>query len=106
MGHAGKAFRAGSVYPARAAGSRGARLRNQAPMAGRLAGIHRQLPCQPRCPAEHRTAIERNPVSTPTRTIRIDDPLWTDAGEAVRQNGDESITEVIRDALQKYVADT
>jgi hypothetical protein len=45
-------------------------------------------------------------MSTPTRTIRIDDPLWTDAGEAVRQNGDESITEVIRDALQKYVADT
>lgn len=45
-------------------------------------------------------------MSTPTRTIRIDDPLWTDAGLAVKQNGDESITEVIRDALQKYVADT
>lgn len=45
-------------------------------------------------------------MSTPTRTIRIEDDLWTAAGSAVKQNGDESITEVIRDGLQKYVADT
>jgi hypothetical protein len=45
-------------------------------------------------------------MSTPTRTIRIEDDLWKDAGDAVKQNGDESITEVIRDALQQYVADT
>lgn len=45
-------------------------------------------------------------MSTPTRTIRIEDELWGDAGDAVKQNGDGSITEVIREALEKYVADT
>jgi metal-responsive CopG/Arc/MetJ family transcriptional regulator len=45
-------------------------------------------------------------MSTPTRTIRIEDDLWREAGDAVKQNGGESITEVIRDALQQYVADT
>jgi hypothetical protein len=38
--------------------------------------------------------------------MRIEDELWNAAGDAVKQNGDESITDVVRDALQKYVADT
>jgi hypothetical protein len=38
--------------------------------------------------------------------MRIEDELWAAAGDAVKQNGDESITDVVRDALEKYVADT
>jgi predicted HicB family RNase H-like nuclease len=43
-----------------------------------------------------------NQPKTPNRTVRIDDELWTAARLAAEANG-ESVTDVVRRALQRYV---
>lgn len=44
-------------------------------------------------------------MSTPTRTMRIPDELWNEAGMAATANGD-NVTNVVRTALEQYVVDT
>lgn len=45
-----------------------------------------------------------NQPATPNRTVRIADELWEAAQRKAADNG-ETITEVIRRALQRYVRD-
>lgn len=40
--------------------------------------------------------------NTPRRTIRIKDPLWDAASEKATERG-ESVSDVIRRALERYV---
>lgn len=39
----------------------------------------------------------------PMRHVRVSDELWTAAQEAVKQNGDPSVSAIIREALAAYV---
>lgn len=40
------------------------------------------------------------------RSIRVDDPLWTEAQEAARWRGEPNLSLVIRRLLQGYVRET
>jgi predicted transcriptional regulator len=46
-----------------------------------------------------------NQPKTPHRTIRVDDALWTSAQLAAAERG-ESVSDVIRAALARYVKRT
>lgn len=43
------------------------------------------------------------PVGTKLRNIRVDDTLW-DAAREVAERREESVSEVLREALAQYVA--
>jgi antitoxin component of RelBE/YafQ-DinJ toxin-antitoxin module len=45
-----------------------------------------------------------NQPATPLRAIRIDDELW-DAAKKVAADRDETVSDVIRRALERYVRD-
>lgn len=56
-----------------------------------------------------REAMEVFYVATgrdPARSIRVPDPLWTDAQRAVEKRGDPSLSHIIRGYLAQYVSDT
>jgi predicted transcriptional regulator len=44
-----------------------------------------------------------NQPKTPQRSIRIDDELWT-AAKSVAKANQESVSDIIRTALQHYIA--
>lgn len=45
-----------------------------------------------------------NQPATPNRTVRVPDELWEAAGRVAEDRG-ESLAEVIRRALERYVRD-
>jgi hypothetical protein len=42
---------------------------------------------------------------TPLRAVRIDGPLWDEAKETAKKNGD-NLSAIIRDALRKYIEES
>lgn len=52
---------------------------------------------------DHTCVMTPNENHTPRRTVRVDDALWNSAQEMAEKNGD-SVSEIVRNSLEKYVA--
>jgi Tfp pilus assembly protein FimV len=60
----------------------------------------------PRPPVRSDPALSANPTHTPIRNVRVADDLWT-AAQTVAAARRETVSDVIRGALERYVdADT